>query len=235
MPRVGRVVVPDYPHHVVQRGHNRGVVFASAADFERYLSDMLELKEVFGIRVYAYCLMTNHVHLLLGPRDTPSALGDFMKGLAGRATRYRNRLEKRSGTLWESRYKSSLVQKETYLLACCRYIELNPVRARMVAGPGDYPWSSARERLGLAPSGILDWNPTYLGLGRTEMERQRRYSQFLRQAIPEGEWGIIRQALQRGQLTGGERFVDEIEQILGRRVESRAPGRPRKTGEEDER
>ena len=149
MPRVGRVVLPDYPHHVVQRGHNRQVVFAAAEDFERYLSDIRELKEAFGVRIYAYCLMTNHVHLLLGPPDTPSALGGFMKALAGRATRYRNRLERRSGTLWESRYKSSLVQTDTYLLACCRYIELNPVRARMVGASHDYLWSSAREHLGL--------------------------------------------------------------------------------------
>ena len=229
MPRVGRVVLPDYPHHVVQRGHNRQVVFAAAEDYERYLSDLRELKETFGIKVYAYCLMTNHVHLLVGPRDTPSALGDFMKALAGRATRYRNRLEKRSGTLWESRYKSSLVQKDAYLLACCRYIELNPVRARMVAAPQDYLWSSAQERLGLAPPpGLLDWSPTYLGLGRTEAERQKRYAQFLREAIPAGEWSLIREALQRGQLTGSQRFIDEIEQVVGRRIEHRAPGRPRK-------
>lgn len=155
MPRVGRLVVPDYPHHIVQRGHNRQVVFAGAEDFERYRGDLRELKQAFDIRVLAYCLMTNHVHLLLAPPDHPSALGSFMKALAGRATRYRNRLERRSGTLWESRYKSSLVQSHTYLLACCRYIELNPVRARMVGAPQDYLWSSTRERLGLAEEAIL--------------------------------------------------------------------------------
>lgn len=138
MPRIARVVVEGYPHHVVQRGHNRQVVFAATEDFERYLADLRELKETFGIRLYAYCLMTNHVHLLLGPRESPAALGSFMKALAGRTTRYRNRLERRSGTLWESRYKSSLVQADSYLLACCRYIELNPVRARMVPSPQSY-------------------------------------------------------------------------------------------------
>lgn len=228
MPRVGRVVVADYPHHVVQRGHNRQLVFAVAADYERYLSDLQELKETFGIKVYAYCLMTNHVHLLLGPRESPSALGSFMKALAGRATRYRNRLEGRSGTLWESRYKSSLVQTDTYLLACCRYIELNPVRARMVGAAADYPWSSARERLGLQEGGMLDWNPSYRSLGRTAAERRQRYGQFLRGAIPAGEWALIRNALQRGQLTGSARFVDEIERVLGLRIEHRGRGRPRK-------
>lgn len=107
MPRIARVTLPEYPHHIVQRGHNRQVVFAEPADFERYLADLWALKQAFGVRVYAYCLMTNHVHLLVAP-ETPAALGRFMKGLAGRATRYRNRMDRRSGTLWESRYKSSL-------------------------------------------------------------------------------------------------------------------------------
>lgn len=110
MPRMGRVVLPNYPHHVVQRGHNRQVVFAGAEDFKLYLSDLHELKDVFGVKLYAYCLMTNHVHLLLAPADSISGLGQLMKALAARATRYRNRLEGRSGTLWESRYKSSVAR-----------------------------------------------------------------------------------------------------------------------------
>ncbi len=103
MPRTGRIVLPGYPHHVVQRGHNRQTVFAKAADFQRYLDDLRELKDQLGVRVHAYCLMTNHVHLLLTPADDPSSLGRLMKVLAARATRYRNRLESRSGTLWEGR------------------------------------------------------------------------------------------------------------------------------------
>jgi len=204
------------------------LIYSAEEDFERYLSDLRELKETFGVRVYAYCLMTNHVHLLLGPRDTPSALASLMKALAGRATRYRNRLEDRSGTLWESRYKSSLVQTDAYLLACCRYIELNPVRARMVASAQDYRWSSARERLGMNRSGLLDWNPTYLSLGHSEDERLRGYKQFLREAISEDEWTLIREALQRGQLTGNKKFIDEIARVAGTRIERRARGRPRK-------
>ncbi|SFL64229.1 REP element-mobilizing transposase RayT [Azotobacter beijerinckii] len=110
MPRMGSIVLPNYPHHVVQRGHNRQVVFAEPADFERYLNDLKELKDAFGVKVYAYCLMTNHVHLLLAPGESATGLGQLMKALAARATRYRNKLEGRSGTLWESRYKSSVVQ-----------------------------------------------------------------------------------------------------------------------------
>jgi len=120
---MGRVVLPNYPHHVVQRGNNRQVVFAAPEDYQRYLDDLRELKEAFGVKVYAYCLMTNHVHLLLAPGDSAAGLGQLMKAIAARATRYRNRLEGRSGTLWESSYKSSVVQTDTYLLACSRYIE----------------------------------------------------------------------------------------------------------------
>lgn len=225
-------MVAGYPLHIIQRGHNKQVVFAGPEDFERYVADMRELKEAFGIRIHAYCLMTNHVHLLLAPRDSPAAMGKFMKALAGRATRYRNRLEGRSGTLWEGRYKSSLVQSDAYLLACCRYIELNPVRARMVAAPQHYRWSSTRERLGKESRGLLDWHPTYQSLGRSEPERRESYVRFLGMAVPQGEWQLIRDAVQRGQLTGIGKFVDEIEQIAGARIELRARGRPRKaTGE----
>jgi putative transposase len=228
MPRMGRVVLPNYPHHIVQRGHNRQVVFAAAEDYQRYLADLRELKDIFGVKVYAYCLMTNHVHLLLAPGDAAAGLGQLMKALAARATRYRNQLEGRSGTLWESRYKSSVVQSDTYLLACCRYIELNPVRARMVADAADYQWSSYRSRIEDVPEGQwLDADPCFVALGDTVMQRRTRYEAFVRLTIPRDEIRLIRNALQRGQLTGTSRFVDEVEQIIGLRIEQRGQGRPR--------
>ncbi|SDU16346.1 putative transposase [Pseudomonas pohangensis] len=227
MPRIGRVVLPNYPHHVVQRGHNRQVVFAADEDYRRYLADLRELKDAFGVKVYAYCLMTNHVHLLLAPGDSVAGLGQLMKALAARATRYRNRLEGRSGTLWESRYKSSVVQTDTYLLACSRYIELNPVRARMTSEAGDYPWSSYRERINTAGSNWLDVDPGFLALGQDPIERSARYEAFMKQATTADELRLIREALQRGQLTGNSRFVDEIAHITGIRIEQRGQGRPR--------
>jgi len=225
VPRMGRVVVPHYPHHVVQRGHNRQVIFAAPQDFERYLRALRELKNELGIAVYAFCLMTNHVHLLLAPGEA-GALGKLMKRLAGRQTRHHNRLESRSGTLWEGRYKSSVVDRDDYLLACSRYIELNPVRARIVRLPEEYPWSSCRYRFGPDRSNWLDPDPCYIGLGATDAERRRRYSEFLRAGIPTGERNLIREAVQRGQLTGSARFTQEVAGILGRRVERRGPGRP---------
>lgn len=225
MPRIGRVVIPHMPHHVVQRGHNRQVVFAGVEDYTRYIENLRELGAEMEVQVHAYCLMTNHVHLLLTPGDAVRNMGRLMKALAARTTRYRNRLEGRSGTLWEGRYKSSPVQTDTYLLACCRYIELNPVRARMVSNSGDYAWSSYRQRMGWGESWI-DLDRNYLGLAESEAERRARYRRFVEQGVPEKELGLLRTALQRGQLTGDRRFVDEVEQVLGRRIEPRPRGRP---------
>ena len=148
-PRLPRLIVPHCPHHVVQRGHSRQAVFVSADDYDGYLADINEKKIELGVQLHAYCLMTNHVHLLLTPGDDVTGVARLMKEVARRATRRFNNKSARSGSLWESRYKSSVVQSETYLLACMRYIELNPVRADMVARCEDYQWSSYRARMGL--------------------------------------------------------------------------------------
>jgi len=230
MPRKARVVLPHTPHHIVQRGHNRQIVFADSGDFSYYLSLVGEFKDLHDLKLHAYCLMTNHVHLLVEPPNA-RALASFMKRVAGRMTRYRNRLEGRTGTLWESRYKSSPVQRDSYLLTCCRYIELNPVRAGMVQYPEDYPWSSFRQRMG-EPSTLasLDLDPCYLELGDDDAQRRARYRRFLSLAGDAGAAGeasvLIREAVQRGQLTGNERFNDEVSGIVGRRVPRRGPGRP---------
>ena len=176
MPRMGRVVVPNHPHHVVQRGHNRQVVFAEPVDFEYYLETLAEFKAEYAIQVYGLCLMTNHVHLVLQPGERVAGLGQLMKRLAGRQTRHMNRQEQRSGTLWESRYKSSPIQTEAYLLGCCRYVELNPVRARMVSRPEDYRWSSYAQRVGQSEQfSWLDTDPCFEGLGDTPQVRARRF------------------------------------------------------------
>ncbi|MGA9704458.1 transposase [Pseudomonas sp.] len=227
MPRMARLVLPNYPHHVVQRGHNKQVVFADVADFKNYLSNLQELKQALAVKVYAFCLMTNHVHLLLDPGDDPTALARLMKVLAARTTRYRNRLEGRTGTLWESRYRSSIVQNDTYLLACTRYIELNPIRARMVAHPSDYPWSSFNTRFDTTPGADwLDELPCFESAGLAPDEKRARYAVLIEQGVPTSEIQLIRNALQRGQLTGNSVFVDEIEKITGLRITNRGRGRP---------
>ena len=148
MPRGSRVVLPNYPHHIIQRGHNRQAVFSTDKDYLNYLKHLKEWKEDLGCEVYAYCLMTNHVHLIVDPGRRVENLALLMKKVAGRQTRYVNKIAGRTGTLWEGRYKSSPIQTDEYLLACCRYIELNPVRAGIVKNPEEYPWSSYRQKVG---------------------------------------------------------------------------------------
>ena len=232
MPRCGRVVLPNYPHHVVQRGHNKQVVFAADTDYRYYLSTLKQFKDVYGVKVYGFCLMTNHVHLILQPGEAVDGLGQLMKRLAGRQTRFMNRNKSRTGTLWEGRYKSSPIETDSYLLACRRYVELNPVRARMTADPAGYKWSSYRQHAGI--DGEFDWldvDPCYQALGKSDIDRQARYRTFVENGIPAGELALFREALQRGQLTGAGHFADEVEAIVGRRIENRRPGRPRKDPE----
>ncbi len=147
MPRRGRVILPNTPHHIVQRGHNRKAVFIEDRDYQYYLDNLEEWKHHLGIKVYSYCLMTNHIHLVIEPSIYPTDVGELMKRLAGRQTRFANKMEGRSGSLWESRYKISAIETDAYLLQCCRYVELNPVKAGMVADPEDYPWSSYRHKV----------------------------------------------------------------------------------------
>ena len=169
--------------------------------------------------------MTNHVHLILVPDDT-EGLGQLMKRLAGRQTRHHNKLECRSGTLWEGRYKSSLVQQEFYLRACCRCVELNPVRAQMIAMPEAYRWSSCRSRLGLEPAPLFDEDSREHGLYANDTAWCSQWREYLASAVQMNEMNLIRAALQRGQLTGNDKFTDDIAGIIGRRVELRGRGRP---------
>ncbi len=227
MSRQARVIVPNFPHHVLQRGHNKQVVFTGKRDYQYYLNNLLEAKQLFDVQIYSYCLMTNHVHLLLNPGEQSGGLGRFMKFIAGRQTRYINKLYGRTGTLWEGRFKSSPVQSELYFLTCCRYIERNPVRAKMVDVPEAYEWSSYQEKTGLRENRLVDMDPFFQSLGEKLQTQQRRYREFVQQSEDDNERKQIRQAVQRGQLTGSEKFVDQVEQKLGLRVEWRGQGRPK--------
>ena len=147
--------MPGSPHHVLQRGNNKQVVLTEKEDYAHYPNNLWEAKRLFGVQVYAYCLMTNHVHFLLNPGEQSEQLGKLMTFIAGRQTRYVNQLVGRTGTLWEERFKSSLIESERYLLTCCRYIERNPVRGKMVLLAEDYEWSSFQEKIGLRKKSSL--------------------------------------------------------------------------------
>jgi putative transposase len=210
MPRNRRIAVPHYPHHIVQRGHNRGAVFINDNDRLVYLATLQEFRKKLGVKVYGYCLMTNHVHLIADPGADAKNLSLLMKRLAGRHTMRINRLEKRTGTSWNGRFKCSPIESDRYLLACLRYVDLNPVRAKMVRRAEDYPWSSYRAHVGLTSCEWLDTDPCYLALANTDERRQLRYREFTEQRVHESELRFIRGVVQRNQLTGSEAFILEI-------------------------
>lgn len=216
------------PLHVVQRGHDRQPVFVQQKDLEYYIANLAEAKAEHCIRLYSYCLMTNHVHLLISPGENAAGVSDFMRMLAGRQTRYANKLENRTGTLWEGRFKASLVDTEAYLLTCYCYIDLNPVRAAMVAAPEDYRWSSYRHHVGLEKNVLIDASDCYQALGENEVARSSAYQRYICRGIGDGELTRIRTALRRNQVTGNKAFKESIERRTGRRLSSRGRGRPAK-------
>jgi len=164
MPRSARTVSPNTPHHVVLRGHNRQIIFVSDDDYNYYRENLIFFKQEFQCKIYSYCLMTNHVHLIVDPGPNPEALSLLMKRVAGRQTRYINKLEKRTGSLWEGRFKSSIISQKEYLAACCRYIEFNPLCAGMVTHPGEYQWSSYAAKGEGKRDLVVDFDPLYLAL-----------------------------------------------------------------------
>lgn len=227
MPRRARLRLPGLPLHINQRGNNRTACFYADEDYLLYLHHLEELARKFQCRVHAYVLMTNHVHLLLTPAlaDGPSLL---MKHLGQRYVQYINKTYRRSGTLWEGRFHSSIVQESGYFLRCQRYIELNPVRANMVAQPAAYPWSSYAANAGLAPSRLVTPHGEYLALGRDTEERGTAYRELFRPEVDPAQLKEIRSALNGGFVLGDDRFKAQIAEMLKRRVERGAPGRPRK-------
>jgi len=230
MPRQPRLIVVGYPHHLIIRGNNRSAIFYNEKDQHFFIQCLFDTKEDTGSLIYAYCLMTNHVHLLIEPK-TKDGIRKMMQSLGRRYVRYINSTYKRTGTLWEGRYKSSVVSKDNYLLACCRYIELNPVRAKIVKDPSQYPWSSYSFRAEGKSNKLLSEDPVYRDLGDTPFERQRAYQKWIKESIPDKEWSIIRQMTQKGGVIGDQDFCNRISKTLSRDITFRSRGRPRKGNE----
>ena len=230
MPRRARLSLPGIPWHIIQRGNNRSACFYAEEDYRRYLDTLREQAGKFGCTVHAYVLMTNHVHLLLTPARENSA-GLLMKHLGQRYVQYVNRSYRRSGTLWEGRFRSCLTQSEEYVLACYRYIELNPVRAHMVRHPRDYRWSSYRVNAEGAADPLITAHAEYLRLGRTEPERHAAYRQLFQAHLDPERINEIRQATNGNCALGNERFKDQIGRMLKQRVTPGRSGRPTQQGE----
>jgi len=225
MPRRSRIAVAEVPAHIIQRGNNRSACFFADDDYELYLAHLQELAAKFECAVHAYCLMTNHVHLLLTPKNVDGC-ALLMKNLGQRYVQYVNRTYRRSGTLWEGRFRSCLAQSERYVLACYRYIELNPRRAGMVSHPRQYPWSSYRVNAEDKSSDLIAPHHQYLRLGSNPPARRQAYKALFRDALDEPIVNEIRAATNGGFVLGAARFQEEIARSLGRRVTLGKPGRP---------
>lgn len=224
MPRRPRLQLPGVPQHIIQRGNNRQACFYAEEDYRFYLEWLAEYAKKNGCQVHAYVLMTNHVHLLVSsPRVDGS--GVLMKALGQRYVQYVNRRYRRSGTLWEGRFRSCLVQQEAYLFSCQRYIELNPVRAGMVEHPADYRWSSYRCNGQGENDAAVTPHLLYQQLGTTQAERQSNYRALFLSEMDHELLNEIRSATNGNYVFGNERFADQIAQALGRRVVRGKAGR----------
>jgi len=225
MPRRARLSIAGIPWHITQRGNNRSACFYTGEDYHRYLATLGEQAEKHGCRVHAYVLMTNHVHLLITPERKDSA-ALLMKHLGQRYVQYINRTYKRSGTLWEGRFRSCLAQSTDYVLACYRYIELNPVRAKMVRHPGHYPWSSYRVNAEGRASDLITPHEEYLALATCKQIRRQVYRDLLNTHLDPDVVNEIRASTNGNFALGSERFKQELSTMLNRRVIPAKAGRP---------
>jgi putative transposase len=225
MARLPRLTLPGYPHHVIQRGNNRQAIFATAADY-RSLLELLEAQaKKYEVAVHAYVLMSNHFHLLATPQ-TADGLPKMMQAVGRSYVRYFNATQKRTGTLWEGRYKSTLIQSDRYLLACMAYIDLNPVRAGLVAQPQDYPWSSHLHYRGVRSDRLITPHALYWELGNTPFAREAAYAEMVQSGINAVQQTALTDATLQGWALGEPDFVADLQKRTERRVSKTTAGRP---------
>ena len=225
MARLPRISPAGVPVHLIQRGNNRQVCFAALEDYSAYVSWLKEYSIKYAVDIHAWVLMTNHVHLLCTPQHD-GAVSSMMQSVGRRYVQYFNYQYQRSGTLWEGRYKSCLVQAEKYLLEVYRYIEMNPVRAKMVEDPSEYVWSSYQVNALGKESDLCKPHPEYLRLGSTKSERMDNYRALFAYHVEGDLLDEIRLSLNKGMAIGHDRFKEEIEKLTGRRLKPKKVGRP---------
>ena len=226
MPRKPRASVVGVPEHVIQRGNNRQVIFTSDEDMKAYVAWLKQYSVKFEVAVHAWVLMTNHVHLLCTP-GSPSAISNMMQALGRSYVQYFNRAYQRTGTLWEGRFRSSLVQQEAYLLELYRYIELNPVRAGMVNDPADYTWSSYQCNALGKKTELLKPHLLFMALGTDDSSRRRSYQNLFRCHVSGQLLEDIRRSANKGLVLGNDHFIDQVEELTGKALRERKRGRPK--------
>jgi len=225
MARLPRLTLAGYPHHVVQRGNNRQPICLDTADFQTLHSLLYEHARKFNVSIHAYVLMGNHFHLLATP-PTDDALPKMMQSVGRSYVRYFNDRTHRTGTLWEGRYKSTVIEADPYLLACMVCIDLNPVRAGLVAQARDYPWSSYGHYGGLHADKLITPHSLMWKLGNTPFAREAAYSQLVLSGINQDQQTALTDAVLLGWALGGENFISELQKKTPRRLSKSSPGRP---------
>ena len=228
MARLPRFVIPGQPQHVIVRGINREAIFHTEEDYAFYLEKLQNACEKYACQLHAYVTMTNHVHLLLTPKYENS-IGKVIQSVGRYYVQYFNYHYSRTGTLWEGRYKATLIDSENYLLTCMRYIELNPVRAHMVEHPAKYPWSSYRHNALGEPTANITPHRLYQRLAKTVEDRQKAYRGLFRSRIPEQTLEAIRESTNKAWVLGSNRFKCQVEKKLNRRVVPSQRGGDRKS------
>jgi putative transposase len=214
-----------YAHHVIQRGNNRQAIFLTDEDRRFMLALLQEAAHIHQVAVHAYVLMSNHFHLLLTPQ-TDEGVPKMMQSVGRRYVRYFNDRTRRSGTLWEGRYKSTLIQTDAYLLTCMAYIDLNPVRAGMVAQPADYAWSSHGVYLGLRQDRLITPHPLYWALGNTPFSREAAYAALVGAGVNADQHQRLTDATLGAWALGDAAFIAALQKQTPRRISKAKAGRP---------
>jgi putative transposase len=225
MARLPRLTVTDYPHHVILRGNNRQDIFKTPTDFERMHELLLIHSQEQQVEVHSYVFMFNHLHLLLTPR-VDQALPKMMQAVGRSYVRYFNQKHGRTGTLWEGRYRATLIQAERYLLACMVYIDLNPVRADMVEQPLDYRWSSHSQYVGPRSDRLVTPHALYWALGNTPFSREAAYAELVQAGVARDQQSALINATLKAWALGDDAFMQQLEGQTTRRLLKGKAGRP---------
>ena len=228
MARLPRFVIPGQPQHVIQRGNNRNVIFKADEDYQYYLQKLSEACKKFDCEVHAYVLMTNHVHLLITPH-LENGISKTMQYIGRYYVQYFNYKYQRTGTLWEGRYKATLLDSESYLLTCSRYIELNPVRAGMVKEPSEYLWSSFHYNALGQENSLITPHTVYKGLGINNVACESNYYALFAKSIPKTEIEEIRAATNKAWVLGNDKFKGKVEQLINRQAQPKPRGGDRRS------
>jgi putative transposase len=228
MARLPRLVIPNQAHHIIQSGIDRQAIFRDADDYTAFLGWLRDAARQFKVAIHAYVLMPDYMHLLASPSDSVG-LSRMMQWVGRHYVPYFNSKYRRIGTLWQGRYKATVIEAEQYFLLCSRYIELNPVLVGAAAAPSDYPWSSFAHHAGVKPDPLVTDHPIYWALGNTPFEREAAYSELMNSGLTVAEVEALNEATLRGWALGSEKFKTILAKQANRRVSPAKRGRPAKS------